>query len=204
MKKWKCTVCNYVHTGPEPPDKCPVCGADKSLFQEIIEEEITEQEETAPGAVEEVQVIEKPSFFSRLIINHHLHPISVHTPNGVIPVAVLFLALGVFFDIVSLEQASFFNFGVVLLSMPFVLLTGVVVWKIKYGGVKTLVFRIKLLCGFTVALLLMVLVAWRVIDSHIAFAKNTAGWIYLGIAGVIILATGIAGHLGGKLVFKND
>jgi rubredoxin/uncharacterized membrane protein len=32
MKKWKCMVCNYVHAGEEPPDKCPVCGADKSLF----------------------------------------------------------------------------------------------------------------------------------------------------------------------------
>ncbi|MEW6267523.1 MAG: rubredoxin-like domain-containing protein [Thermodesulfobacteriota bacterium] len=27
MKKWKCTVCGYVHEAPKPPDACPVCGA---------------------------------------------------------------------------------------------------------------------------------------------------------------------------------
>jgi rubrerythrin len=31
-KKWKCTVCGYIHEGEEPPDKCPVCGAPASQF----------------------------------------------------------------------------------------------------------------------------------------------------------------------------
>lgn len=38
MNKWKCLVCGYVHNGPEPPEKCPVCGADKSKF--ILLEEV--------------------------------------------------------------------------------------------------------------------------------------------------------------------
>jgi len=37
MKKWVCTVCGYVHEGDEPPDTCPVCGADKSMFEEVPE-----------------------------------------------------------------------------------------------------------------------------------------------------------------------
>ncbi len=32
MKKWKCTVCGYIHKGDAPPDKCPVCGAPKEKF----------------------------------------------------------------------------------------------------------------------------------------------------------------------------
>ena len=32
MKEWKCTVCGYIHTGKEPPDQCPVCGAGKYRF----------------------------------------------------------------------------------------------------------------------------------------------------------------------------
>ncbi len=35
VKKWKCTECGYIHTGPEPPDVCPVCGAPKSAFVEV-------------------------------------------------------------------------------------------------------------------------------------------------------------------------
>ncbi len=30
---WICTVCGYVHHGPEPPDFCPVCGVTKDLFE---------------------------------------------------------------------------------------------------------------------------------------------------------------------------
>ena len=34
--KWVCTVCGYVHEGPEAPAECPVChvGADKFIKQE--------------------------------------------------------------------------------------------------------------------------------------------------------------------------
>jgi len=31
-KKWKCSVCGYIHEGEEPPDECPVCGASKYQF----------------------------------------------------------------------------------------------------------------------------------------------------------------------------
>ncbi len=34
MKKWVCSVCGYVHEGPEAPDKCPQCGAPKAKFNE--------------------------------------------------------------------------------------------------------------------------------------------------------------------------
>jgi len=37
MKKWRCKVCGYIHQGSEPPDECPVCGAVKSEFEEVIE-----------------------------------------------------------------------------------------------------------------------------------------------------------------------
>ncbi len=29
---WVCGVCGYVHRGPEPPENCPICGADRSEF----------------------------------------------------------------------------------------------------------------------------------------------------------------------------
>jgi rubrerythrin len=39
-KKWKCTVCGYIHEGDEPPEKCPVCGA--SNYQFVLLEELPE------------------------------------------------------------------------------------------------------------------------------------------------------------------
>ncbi|MFZ5942947.1 MAG: flavin reductase [Bacillota bacterium] len=32
-KRWRCTVCNYIHVGEEPPGKCPVCGVGPEFFE---------------------------------------------------------------------------------------------------------------------------------------------------------------------------
>lgn len=36
-KKFKCKVCGYIHEGDAAPDKCPVCQAPSSEFEEIVE-----------------------------------------------------------------------------------------------------------------------------------------------------------------------
>ena len=36
-KKFKCKVCGYVHEGDAAPEKCPVCQAPASEFEEIVE-----------------------------------------------------------------------------------------------------------------------------------------------------------------------
>jgi rubredoxin len=36
-KKFICTVCGYVHEGPEAPEKCPQCGVPASKFKELDE-----------------------------------------------------------------------------------------------------------------------------------------------------------------------
>jgi mannose-6-phosphate isomerase-like protein (cupin superfamily) len=35
MKRWRCTVCGYIHEGEEPPEKCPNCGSPKEKFVEV-------------------------------------------------------------------------------------------------------------------------------------------------------------------------
>ena len=36
-KAWICTLCGYIHYGDEPPAECPVCGADRELFEPVLE-----------------------------------------------------------------------------------------------------------------------------------------------------------------------
>lgn len=43
-KMWKCEVCGYIHTGNEPPENCPVCGVDKSMFSPF--EAVKQQDDT--------------------------------------------------------------------------------------------------------------------------------------------------------------
>ena len=35
MKRFRCSVCGYIHTGNEPPDKCPNCQSPKEKFSEV-------------------------------------------------------------------------------------------------------------------------------------------------------------------------
>lgn len=38
MKKWKCTICGYVHEGNQPPEACPKCKQPADKFVEVKEE----------------------------------------------------------------------------------------------------------------------------------------------------------------------
>lgn len=39
-KRWRCTVCGYIHNGDEPPERCPNCGAPKEKFVPLEEENL--------------------------------------------------------------------------------------------------------------------------------------------------------------------
>ncbi len=209
-KRWKCLVCGYVHVGKEAPEICPVCAAPKSQFVEIDAEgkRIGEASDalavSTPAAGNEKVVKVKKSFFNRiadLILKLHLHPISVHFPNGILPVVVGFLAISMYFHIVSLEQAAYYNLIFVLVMLPVVLLTGFVEWQKRYKGAKTFIFITKIFCSLVVLAATNVLVFWRVIDPAVLAQESPTRLLYLGVAAAMLVAVGIAGHLGGKLVF---
>jgi uncharacterized membrane protein len=206
MKTWKCLVCGYVHTGDEPPEKCPLCGADRSKFVEISPEEAA----AAPDSPAPAQPAEPASktniydFATALISKHHIHPIAVHIPNGVAPAAVIFIALATFFQLENFALAAFYNMAFVLLAMPLVLFSGYVDWQRRFGGNLTSIFWIKIICGFVVLLTATILVVWRIMDPNVAAATSANRWVFLGIHLVLLCAAGIAGFCGGKLVFNQD
>ncbi|MCF8069549.1 MAG: hypothetical protein K9L30_13275 [Desulfobacterales bacterium] len=203
MKKWKCTVCNYIHTGDEPPDICPVCGADKSKFSEVIEEK---PDSVNPETTVAEKDVDAPSnILIDLILSNHLHPISVHIPNGVLPVAVFFMFFAALFHAAGFEKAAFYNLIFVLISMPFVLFTGYIEWKKRYNSALTRFFIIKIGCAGIVLLMLLIIILWRILNPDAVFAGSAGRWIFLLFHIVMLGAAGIAGHLGGKLVFgKSD
>jgi len=38
MRRWRCSVCGYVHEGDAPPEKCPNCSSPKEKFGEIADD----------------------------------------------------------------------------------------------------------------------------------------------------------------------
>ena len=206
MKKWECTVCGYIHTGETPPDECPMCGAEKSKFIEVTEAaaDSSGPETSSPEA--KAQVVEEAGPFDKiadLILKNHFHPITVHTPNGIIPVVVIFLILAIFFQLPSFELAAFYNLVFVLFALPPVLFSGYVEWTKRYRGARTSVFFTKIACGVVVLTTLTILVVWRIINPEVASPESSSRWIFLLVNLVMLGAVGLAGHLGGKLAFSN-
>ncbi len=60
MKKWRCTVCNYIHEGDEPPEKCPRCGSPREVFvpyEEDVEDVISDIHQTNGDTVADVVIV---------------------------------------------------------------------------------------------------------------------------------------------------
>ena len=218
MKKWRCTVCGYIHDGEEPPEKCPVCGADKSLFEEVMQEAPAEQqdseepEDKTPPAPETPEGAEpKPAtlfgrlyrFKIRMMLKHHAHPVSVHIPNGVLPVAFVLMILSTLSGADSLATAAHINMVVVVLALPFVLFSGYVEWQNRYKGLRSSRFITKIICAGIVTVTSVLLVLWWLADPGILQAPSLARSIFLFIGLIMLAAAVIAGLIGGKLVFKD-
>jgi len=198
-------VCGYIHQGDESPETCPLCKATKDKFKEIPEKESREaQQGTAPASQTDAPGTRAMGALDRideLITKVKAHPITVHMPNGLLPVVVLFLLLSFIFDSMGFAQVSFYNLVVVVLAMPMVLFSGYADWQSKYGGQMTPVFRQKIAMGIIVILLCAVLVVWCLIDDTVMTAGNSSRLAFLGVHILALIAATYAGHLGGKLVF---
>jgi len=137
------------------------------------------------------------------MLKHHLHPISVHIPNGVLPVSVIFIILGVFFQYRALQTAALFNMGFVVLTIPFVLLTGYIEWRNRYQNALTHLFIAKIIAAIVVSITSVIAVVWWIMVPDVLQASYSARWIFLSLILVILIAATVAGFIGGKLVFKD-
>ena len=231
MKKWKCKVCGYIHMGDEPPEKCPVCGAPKSAFIEVIESETAAPEpaaaatpksepptksepkpsaSSAPAAATPVAETEPESPFTdspyrtlfETMTRFHGHPISVHIPNGLLPVSILFIFLAAIFNFKGMATAATYNLGVVALSMPIVLFSGWVDWQNRFHGAITEVFIVKIACGIIVTVTAWFLFIWLLVNPEVITAPQASRVAFFGINIIMLAAASTAGWYGGKLVFR--
>ena len=219
MKVWQCTVCGYIHRGEEPPEKCPVCGVPASKFKEIDEANIpaktpkprkprpAEPAQQPAGRTEPIPepepVIEETGLekVKSILVKHHAHPVTVHSPNGLLPVIFLLWLGAWIFESDLLAKAAFINLIFVILSLPIVLVTGIFEWQKKYNGAMTMIFKIKILAASLTTASSLIGLAWYLIDP--AVVHSPRAWIFILMNLVMLAAAGIAGHIGGKLVFKD-
>lgn len=214
MKVWQCSVCKYIHRGETPPEKCPVCGVDASKFVEITEVdtsekrqkkiETTEKPDKSPPDPEKNQPKAPQTMVERihaLLLAHHAHPVSVHAPNGILPAAVILWILAWLFDADLLSKTAFVNVICVVIAFPFVIYTGILEWKKKYNGALTMIFKIKILAATVTTASCVISLLWYVIDPQVI--SSSKAWAFLFINIIMLSAAGVAGLIGGRLVFKD-
>ncbi len=211
MKTWQCTVCKYIHKGDTPPEKCPVCGVPASKFIEIEPE--SSEEAIAPkkpdtaqkmGSGKTVPVKKKDTpyeMITNLMVKHHAHPISVHFPNGLLPVIFMVFVLAGLFNSQLLVKVGFVNLIFVVLSLPLVLFSGFIEWQKKYNQALTGIFKIKILAASVTAASCVISLIWYLVEPDVLTASHN--WVFILINLIMIVAAGVAGHIGGKLVFKD-
>lgn len=225
MRKWQCSVCGYIHNGNEPPEKCPVCNADRSKFMEITDkEEPKEAQKSAESLAAREKKQDHPKdkseptgdkpgemtagmyYLDRLnawLAKHHLHPVSVHIPNGVIPMAVIFMFLSALFHFRNLSTAAFYAMVFVLVTLPFVLYTGLNEWRRKYRAARTRRFKTKISAALVVTAGTLIIVVWYLIEPDVTQFSSASRWGFLLLNVITLAAATIAGYIGGKLVFRS-
>lgn len=132
----------------------------------------------------------------------YFHPIFVHFPQALFPVAlasfVLYLATGN----VLFERGTYLMMGFGLAAVPVTMITGYIDWKIRYKGYMTPVFRIKIATGFVLFGLSLSAVLLRTLVPEVALLPLSGlGWLRAGLLAACVGSCVVEGHYGGKLVF---
>lgn len=178
-KRWKCTVCGYIHLGETPPGICPVCGSDRSMFVPL------DAEKSGP--------------LHSLIANFKLHPVAAHFPNGLVPTAALFLLLYWVTDTSGFESASFRLIAVAILVVPVSMASGIYDWLKHFGGRRYSIFFKKIALALTLLTLGLVAISLRYGEPDLITSAGGARWVYffclLGMLNCVVLL----GHYGSIL-----
>lgn len=182
-RRWKCTVCGYIHLGDEPPERCPVCGADRSKFIPLDEE--------------------RPRNLPPLLATFKLHPVAAHFPGGLLPTAALFLLLGLVLGSSALETAALWLVMTATAVVPVSLGSGIHDWLKHFGGRRAPIFFKKLGLALTLLTLGLAAIALRHGHPELLTTGGAQRWLYFlclaGMLGCMVLL----GHYGAILAAQS-
>lgn len=182
QRRWRCTVCGYIHEGEEPPEVCPVCGADRSQF--VLEE------------------AEEANLLQDLIANFRLHSVLAHFPCGLLPTIALFLLIYFVTGHPVLETSVFWMLLVAIAVAPVSLVSGIYAWQKHFNGQRASIFLKKI--GLALGLLLLGLIAilLRYGQPELLVTGGWRSWLYLLCVGGMLCCVVLLGHYGSKLSFQ--
>lgn len=181
-RRWQCSVCSHIETGDEPPDQCPICGADRAEFSLL--------EEARPGLLREIRE------------NFRVHQVAAHFPAGLIPTGLLFLALSMLFASEALGHAAFWLLLVVTAVVPVSAISGLYDWRKRFKGARAGIFFRKIGLALLLMLICLGLILLQQRHPEMAVAWGWPRMVFLAGYAVATLCVILLGHYGSILVYR--
>jgi len=132
----------------------------------------------------------------------HLHPMFIHFPQALFPVAFAVFVLYWVTGVKEFESGAFVMALFGLLAAPFTTATGFFDWWNRYQAYMTSVFRIKIAGAFVLMALAGPAVWLRALHPDLAVLPLAGlGWVYFGLLAACTATCVVLGYYGGKLIF---
>ncbi len=132
----------------------------------------------------------------------YFHPIFVHFPQALFPVALASFVVYLVTGAEELETGAYVAVAFGALAAPFTTLTGLADWKTRYKAYMTSVFRIKITGAFVlIGLSVPAVVLRSLVPDVAALPLAGAGYVYAGLLAACVATCVVLGYYGGKLVF---
>jgi len=132
----------------------------------------------------------------------HLHPITVHFPQALYPVALASQGVFIYSGSLLFESGAYIALLFGVLATPFCMATGFVDWKLRYKGAMTRVFKIKISGSVLVLLFAVLALTVRMLNPQIpADPLHGPGLLYVAFLTACTTSCVVVGHYGGRLVF---
>lgn len=132
----------------------------------------------------------------------HLHPMFVHFPQALFPMAFASFCLYFATGAREFESGAFVAVLFGTLAAPVTTATGFFDWWNRYQAYMTSVFKIKITGAFVLMALACPAVLLRSFHPEIAgLPLGGVGWAYFGLLAACAATCVVLGYYGGKLVF---
>lgn len=132
----------------------------------------------------------------------HIHPLFVHFPQALFPVAFAAFSLYLLTGIREFESGAFVAALFGALAAPLTTASGFFDWWNRYQAYLTSVFKIKITGSFVLMALAGPAVLLRAFHPGLAaLPLGGLGWAYFGLLAACTATCVVLGYYGGKLVF---
>ena len=135
------------------------------------------------------------------MLRRHPHPMVVHFPIAFMFSAPVFTLLYLLTRIESLEVTAVYCLGGGFLFTPLAMLTGWFAWWLNYLGKTMKAVTIKIWLSFSLLLIQMMVLSWRVLDPTILRSLHGENILYLLLMFSVIPVVTIIGWYGATLTF---